>query len=101
MNFAVFDGFLKKSALLLTLVAASQSLVFGQLSAPPARFQLLNGLRVLLLSRPGDQDVLLKLRVHSGAAFVLVGKGGSMALIGVLLWTDLPTRERCSPEMQG
>src|SRR6266404_5646192 len=101
MNFAVFDGFLKKFALLLALVAASQSLVFGQLSAPPERFQLLNGLRVLLLSRPGDQDVLLKLRIHSGAAFDLADKGGSIALLGDLLFPDPATREYFTEEMQG
>src|SRR5712691_5250979 len=101
MNLAVFDGFLKKFALLLALVAASQSFVFGQLSAPPERFQLLNGLRVLLLSRPGDQDVLLKLRIHSGAAFDLAGKGGSIALLGDLLFPDPATREYFTEEMQG
>jgi zinc protease len=101
MNLAVFDGFLKKFALLLALMAASQSFVFGQLSAPPERFQLLNGLRVLLLSRPGDQDVLLKLRIHSGAAFDLAGKGGSIALLGDLLFPDPATREYFTEEMQG
>jgi len=101
MNLPVFDGFLKKLVLLLVLAAASQSPVFGQLSAPPERFQLLNGLRVLLLSRPGDQDVLLKLRIHSGAAFDLAGKGGSIALLGDLLFPDPATREYFTEEMQG
>src|SRR5882762_11124362 len=101
MNLPVFDGFLKKLVLLLVLAAASQSPVFGQLSAPPERFQLLNGLRVLLLSRPGDQDVLLKLRIHSGAAFDLAGKGGSMALLGDILFPDPATREYFTEEMQG
>ncbi len=101
MNLPVFDGFLKKLALLLALAAASQSPIFGQLSAPPERFQLLNGLRVLLLSRPGDQDVLLKLRIHSGAVFDLAGKGGSIALLGDLLFPDPATREYFTEEMQG
>ena len=101
MTLPQFNGFLKKMALLLSIAAASQSLVYGQLSAPPERFQLLNGLRVLLISRPGDQDVLLKLRIHSGAAFDLAGKGGSMALLGDLLFPDPTTREYFTEEMQG
>ncbi|MEP6743778.1 MAG: insulinase family protein [bacterium] len=101
MKLAVFNGFFKKTALLLSIAAASQSLVYGQPSTTPERFQLLNGLRVLLLSRPGDQDVLLKLRIHSGAAFDLAGKAGSMALLGDLLFPDPATREYFTDEMQG
>lgn len=101
MTFPVFDGFLKKMALLLTIAAASQSLVCAQPSAAPERFQLLNGLRVLLLTRPGDQDVLLKLRINSGAAFDLSGKAGTMALLGDLLFPDPATREYFTEEMQG
>jgi zinc protease len=101
MNLPVFDGLLKKMTLLVVLAATSQSPVYGQVSAAPERFQLLNGLRVLLLSRPGDQDVLLKLRIHSGAAFDLAGKGGSMALLGDLLFPDPTTREYFTEEMQG
>ena len=101
MNLRVFHPFFKRIVLLLALAAASQSLIHGQPTASPERFQLLNGLRVLLLSRPGDQEVLLKLRIHSGAAFDLAGKGGSMALLGDLLFPDPATREYFSEEMQG
>jgi zinc protease len=101
MKLPVFDGFLRKMALVLALAAACQSPAQGQLLTPPERFQLLNGLRVLLLSRTGDQDVLLKLRIHSGAAFDLAGKGGSIALLGDLLFPDPATREFFTEEMQG
>lgn len=67
----------------------------------PERARLLNGLRVLIWTRPGDQDVLLKLRVHSGAAFDLSGKDGSMALLGDILFPDPTTREYFTDEMQG
>jgi len=66
----------------------------------PEHARLLNGLRVLIWSRPGDQDVLLKLRVHSGAAFDLAGKAGSMALLGDILFPDATAREYFT-EMQG
>jgi zinc protease len=67
----------------------------------PERTRLLNGLRVLIWSRANDQDVLLKLRVHSGAAFDLAGKGGGMALLGDILFPDPTTREYFIEEMQG
>ena len=66
----------------------------------PEHARLLNGLRVLIWSRPGDQDVLLKLRIHSGAAFDLAGKTGSMALLGDILFPD-PTSREYFNDMQG
>lgn len=66
----------------------------------PEHARLLNGLRVMLWSRSGDQDVLLKLRVHSGAAFDLAGKEGTMALLGDILFPD-PTSREYFTEMQG
>lgn len=82
----------------LTLIQAS---VPAQVPIEPERARLLNGLRVLIWSRPGEQDVLLKLRVHSGAAFDLAGKAGSMALLGDILFPDPTTREYFTEEMQG
>jgi zinc protease len=67
----------------------------------PEHNRLLNGLRVLIWPRSGDQDVLLKLRIHSGAAFDLAGKAGSMALLGDILFPDPATREYFTEEMQG
>ena len=70
-------------------------------TAEPQREQLLNGLRILLLSRPGDQNVLLKLRIHSGAAFDPAGKSGTMALLGDILFPDAATRDYFTEEMGG
>ena len=81
----------------LILIQASAS---AQVPMEPEHARLLNGLRVLIWSRPGDQDVLLKLRVHSGAAFDLAGKAGSMALLGDILFPDATAREYFT-EMQG
>ncbi len=82
----------------LALICSS---VPAQIPMEPEHSRLLNGLRVLIWTRPGDQEVLLKLRVHSGAAFDLAGKGGSMALLGDILFPDPTTREYFSEEMQG
>lgn len=86
------------TACLLTL---AQSPVSAQVPMEPEHARLLNGLRVLIASHPGEQNVLLKLRVHSGAAFDLAGKAGEMALLGDILFPDPTTREFFTDEMQG
>ncbi|MDQ5846926.1 MAG: insulinase family protein [Acidobacteriota bacterium] len=53
------------------------------------------------MPRPDDQNVLVKLRVHSGAAFDLAGKAGTTALLGDILFPDPATREYFTEEMQG
>ncbi|HEV2765026.1 MAG TPA: pitrilysin family protein, partial [Pyrinomonadaceae bacterium] len=67
----------------------------------PRREQLLNGLRVLLLPRPGEPQALVRLRVHSGAAFDLAGKEGVMALLGDALFPDPSTREYVTEDLGG
>jgi zinc protease len=91
---------LRKIIVLGTLLLSCAPLG-AQTVVEPERTQLLNGLRILLLPRPGDQEVLLKLRIHSGAAFDLAGKEGSAALLGDLLFPDPTTREYFVEEMQG
>jgi zinc protease len=81
--------------LLLLLAPAS-----AQSSNEPQREQLLNGLRVLLWEKPGSSEVLLKLRINSGAAFDLSGKSGEMALLGDLLFPD-PNTFQYFTEMDG
>jgi predicted Zn-dependent peptidase len=86
---------------LAILIGAVFTSVSGQSAPEPEREQLLNGLRVLFWHRPGDQDVLLKLRIHSGAAFDMAGKGGQMAILGDILFPDPTTREYFTDEMGG
>ncbi|HEV7395075.1 MAG TPA: pitrilysin family protein [Pyrinomonadaceae bacterium] len=81
-------------------------LLFGQTSAfaqtvEPQREQLLNGLRILLVTRPGDQNVLLKLRVHSGSAFDMAGKNGTMSLLADSLFPDPVTFDYFKEEING
>jgi zinc protease len=101
MKSLISKVFLIKLAGLVCLFAGFQLPVQAQLSGEPDRTQLLNGLRVVFLPRPGEQDVLIKLRIHSGAAFDLVGKAGSAALLGDILFPDASTREYFTEEMQG
>lgn len=62
---------------------------------------MLNGLSILLWPKPGSSEVLLKLRINSGAAFDLSGKSGQMALLGDLLFPDPTTVEFFTEEMDG
>lgn len=73
----------------------------AQGSGEPARAQLLNGLRIVHLPKPGDPGILIKLRIHSGAAFDLAGKEGTLALLGDILFPDPNVREYFTEEMQG
>jgi zinc protease len=86
-------------SVILVLLFRSQSGI-GQVPEPE-REELLNGLRVVLLPKPGASDVLIKLRIHSGAAFDLAGKSGQMALLGDILFPDKATIEYFTEEMNG
>jgi zinc protease len=101
MSAFVLKRFLRKVPFAVCFVALLCSTVPAQVPMEPERNRLLNGLRVLIWSRPGDQNVLLKLRMHSGAAFDLAGKAGSMALLGDILFPDLTTHEYFTEDMQG
>jgi len=67
----------------------------------PNRDQLLNGLTIFFWQRPGDANVLVKLRINSGAVFDLSGKGGTMALLGDALFPDPATREYVTEQLGG
>jgi zinc protease len=84
--------------LCITLVAQP---LRAQTPAQPEREQLLNGLRLLFWLKPGDPEVILKLRINSGAAFDLSGKSGQMALLGDLLFPDPATVDFFTDEMGG
>ena len=85
----------------LTIVLFRPSLQYAQTLGEPQQEQLLNGLKILMWPRPNDPNVLLKLRIHSGAAFDLAGKPGEMALLGDILFPDPATRDYFTDEMQG
>lgn len=85
---------------LLALLAWPASLT-AQTSPEPEREMLLNGLRILYWPQAGNPNVLLKLRIHSGAAFDLTDRGGMMALLGDALFPDPTTREYVTEELGG
>jgi zinc protease len=93
--------FLIKLGILLCVPTGIASPALSQTTTEPVRSELLNGLRVALLSRPEEPDVLVKLRIHSGSAFDLEGKAGAAALLGDILFPDPTTREFFTEDMQG
>ena len=86
-------------AILCVLLLVSP--VPAQTTVQPEREQLLNGLRLLFWLKPGSPDVILKLRINSGAAFDLAGKSGQMALLGDILFPDPATVDYFTDEMGG
>src|SRR5262245_13378603 len=77
------------AALFTLLILSIASLAQNQ--PEPQKEQLLNGLPVLFWVDRGGSDVIVKLRIHSGAAFDLAGKAGEMSLLGDLLFPDRAT----------
>lgn len=87
--------------LLLLAVAIWPPPVRAQPTPEPERETLLNGLRILYWPQPGSPDVVLKLRIHSGAAFDLTNKTGMMALLADAFFPDPATREYVTEELGG
>ncbi|HEV2864323.1 MAG TPA: insulinase family protein [Pyrinomonadaceae bacterium] len=86
--------------LAVSLLHAGRARTHAQSAPEPRREQLLNGLRILMLGRPGEQNVTLRMRIHSGAAFDLAGKEGQMALLAGAFF-DPNTREYVTEELNG
>src|SRR5215212_3073521 len=84
----------------LALLCSAWVAASAQPNPEPRRQQLLNGLRIVMRSRPADQNVLIKLRVHSGAAFDLAGKEGLMATLVDAMF-DKQARDYVTEELGG
>ena len=91
-------AFAAKILLCLLILAPT---ICAQSATPPEREELLNGLRLLFWPQPGHSEVILKLRINSGAAFDLAGKSGQMSLLGDLLFPDPDTVDYFTSEMGG
>jgi zinc protease len=82
------------------LLGAGSAAALAQ-NPEPERETLLNGLRILIVPQSGNPNVVLKLRINSGAAFDLADKGGLMALLGDALFPDEATRQYVTEELGG
>jgi zinc protease len=86
---------------LVLMLAGPLCRVNGQPATSPEREQLLNGLTILYGNRPGDPNVLLKLRIKSGAAFDLAGKAGTMSLLADAMFPESSTPEYVAEQLGG
>jgi predicted Zn-dependent peptidase len=98
-----FSGFAGTRLVMVAVLLLSTAGAGLAQSAPPepTRQQLLNGLQILLWPKPGDANVAVKMRIHSGAAYDLAGKAGMMALLGDLLFPEAETRQYFTDELGG
>jgi len=96
-----FTSYFLITVLALLLAAGSAARVSAQNVSQPDREQLLNGLTILYGNRPGEANVLLKLRVHSGAVFDLTGKAGTMSLLADALFPESTTGEYVTEQLGG
>jgi len=94
LRLCAFAGVILFSLLVAQPIAA-------QSVTQPEREELLNGLQLLFWPQPGQADIVLKLRINSGAAFDLAGKSGEMALLGDLLFPEADTIDYFTTEMGG
>jgi zinc protease len=93
--------FFRAAALLILVFLVGTATSRAQPLPAPERETLLNGLRILYWPQPANPKVVLKLRIHSGAAFDLADKAGMMALLGDALFPDPATREYVTEELEG
>jgi predicted Zn-dependent peptidase len=91
----------RTAALLILILLAGPATSHAQALPGPERETLLNGLRILYWPQPANPKVVLRLRIHSGAAFDLADKAGMMALLGDALFPDPATREYVTEELEG
>lgn len=95
---------LKAVATKLLLVCAAAALLTSSVHPQKTEYQetrLLNGLRLVILKRPDEQKVTLKLRVHSGSAFDPLGKEGTMNLLSRALFPNEELREFFRDDLGG
>lgn len=69
----------------LSLVVPTTFPLFAQTTGAPSEIRMLNGLRVLVFKTP-DPSVTVRLRIHAGASFDMVGKDGTMRLLTEILF---------------
>ncbi|HXG82780.1 MAG TPA: pitrilysin family protein [Pyrinomonadaceae bacterium] len=69
--------------------------------ASPRQEKLLNGMNLLVWNAPDAAKVSVKLRIHSGSAFDVQGKEGTMALLADALFPTADAKEFFTEELGG
>ena len=89
----------KIAACAVVFSAAAAS--FGQTARAPKQERLLNGMKLLIWNDPTAQNVTVKVRIHSGAAFDPQGKEGVMTLLADSFFPNEGTREFYREDLGG
>lgn len=87
--------------LLALIVCATASVAQAQAAREPRKEQILNGLKVFLVSDPKSEKLTIKLRINAGAAFDPAGKSGTMRLLGDLFFPDEGTKQFFEEDLNG
>ena len=91
--------------LLVNFALVSACAVFAQTAKPqqsaPRQEKLLNGLNLLVWQDASAQKETVKLRIHSGSAFDVLGKEGTMALLADALFPTDAAREFFAEDLGG
>jgi predicted Zn-dependent peptidase len=101
MNIKIY---FKEYVLFATLFSATATFALAQAqkSTPaPRQEKLLNNLRLLMWTEPSAEKATIKLRIHSGAAFDTLGREGTMALLGDVLFPNESVREFFREDLGG
>lgn len=95
------NKFVSVFALCVLVAVGAVAVASAQSLKEPKRQQLLNNLRVLIWSDPAAAEVLVKVRVHSGAAFDPRDKAGAMRLLADSLFPDDAAKSYFTEELGG
>ncbi|MCW5960253.1 MAG: insulinase family protein [Pyrinomonadaceae bacterium] len=88
-NFIRYFALFALLSTLLTTAAIAQDTKLKT----PRRDKLLNGLNLVVWSKPGAERTDIKLRIHRGAAFDQLGKEGTMAMLAKILFPNESSRD--------
>lgn len=73
----------------------------AQTAKPPRLEKLLNGMSVLIWNMPEAPKVTIKLRIHSGSAYDMQNKEGTMAMLADSLFPNQATKEFFTEDLGG
>ncbi len=96
-------NYLKKFTLSALILFAAISFSYPQTAkiSGPRQEKLLNNLKLLIWTEPAAEKVTVKLRIHSGAAFDLQNKEGTMALLADILFPNEAAKEFFREDLSG
>ncbi len=96
-------NYLKTFTLSTLILFAAVSFSYPQTAkiSGPRQEKLLNNLKLLIWTEPVAEKVTVKLRIHSGAAFDLQNKEGTMALLADILFPNETSKEFFREDLGG